>query len=471
MRALVLICSILSVVFPGVGPGRDRIDTLQVHFRQDRVNYEASYLGNGETVASLGALVENIGQDNLQSIEIIGYASPEGTRERNAYLSRERAASARRAVRAVLPEWAMERVSTTTGGESWELFRGRVERDTTIAPETKTSVLSILDADDISPGTKKWRLQNILGTDPNAGDMYRYIMNSHFRYIRGSFIVVRYRVDSGSGKADEAGDAGTAEPSGQDHPAELGEPEGPAEPEGPTEPVEPTEPEGPTEPIEPTEPTEPAEPEGPTEPSVPDSPKIKLDKRPILGIGTNLIYDATYIPNYGFTSVPSFNVEYYPAGPTHYSFGGNVEWPMWRHRDTHKYMQLQNIGLWARRYFKPQEGHFEGLYMSAGANAYRYGIGWDAKGWEGEGLGASVGIGYKKMIGRSRWWFDTGIDLGGLVSKYDPYVYGFDATGRYYYDYGGKPEDFQERQHLMLWFGPTRAYFSIGLDIFAPKKR
>jgi hypothetical protein len=134
-------------------------------------------------------------------------------------------------------------------------------------------------------------------------------------------------------------------------------------------------------------------------------------------------------------------------------------------------MQIQNVGLWARRYFKPQEGHFEGLYMSAGANVYRYGIGWDAKGWEGEGLGASVGVGYKRMIGRSRWWFDTGIDLGGLVSKYDPYVYGFDATGRYYYDYGGKPEDFQERQHLMLWFGPTRAYFSIGLDIFAPKKK
>ena len=462
MRALVLICSVLSVVFPGVGPGRDKIDTLQVHYRQDKVNYEASYLGNVETVASLGALVENIGQDNLQSIEIIGYASPEGTRERNAYLSRERAASTKRAVRTVLPEWAMERVSTSTGGESWELFHRRVERDTTISPETKANVLAILNADDIGPGTKKWRLQNILGHDPNAGDMYRYIMNSHFRYIRGSFIVVKYSTGS------------QAEPASQDDSIEHEEPiapEEPAEQEIPVEPTEPAEPEGPTEPTEPTEPDSPIEPEGPTEPSGPESPKIKLDRRPILGIGTNLIYDATYIPNYGFTSVPSFNVEYYPAGPTHYSFGGNVEWPMWRHRDTHKYMQLQNIGLWARRYFKPQEGHFEGLYMSAGANAYRYGIGWDAKGWEGEGLGASVGIGYKKMIGRSRWWFDTGIDLGGLVSRYDPYVYGFDATGRYYYDYGGKPEDFQERQHLMLWFGPTRAYFSIGLDIFTPKRR
>ena len=471
MFALVILSTILSLSIPDDNPGTERKDTVQIHYRQDKVHYEASYLGNGQTVANLAALVEYIGPEKLQSIEIIGYASPEGNREHNMQLCRDRAASAKRAVRAVFPEWAMARVKTSTGGESWELFRSRVERDTTVSAKTKARVLAILDADDIGPSTKKWRLENILGHDPKAGEMYRYIMTSHFRYIRGCFIIVRYKADSAAEPAPQEGPTEPEEPAGPDEPTEPSEPEGPTEPESPTEP---TEPEGPTEPDGPTEPegpTEPTEPEGPTEPTVPESPKAKADKRPILGIGTNLIYDATYIPNYGFTSVPSVNVEYYPAGPTHYSFGGNVEWPMWRHRDTHKYGQIQNVGLWARRYFKPQEGHFEGLYMSAGANVYRYGIGWEAKGWEGEGLGASVGVGYKRMIGRSRWWFDTGIDLGGLVSKYDPYVYGFDATGRYYYDYGGKPEDFQERQHLMLWFGPTRAYFSIGLDIFAPKKK
>lgn len=455
MIALVLICSILTAVIPGLNPERDNVDTLLVHFRQNKASYEASYLGNGQTVASLATLVENIGQDNLQSIEIVGYASPEGVRERNLYLSRERAASTKKALRSALPAWAMERASTSIGGESWELFRSRVEQDTTMSAKTRMRVLAILDATDINAGTKKWRLENILGLDPNAGNMYRYIMNSHYRYIRGSMIVVRYKADGGSGKADGAGDSGTG--AGDSAGDKL---QGDTGSEGPAEPTEPED-----------GPTEPSGQESPAEPEGPESIKVQPDKRPILGIGTNLIYDATYIPNYGFTSIPSFNVEFYPAGPTHYSFGGNVEWPMWRHRDTHKYMQIQNVGLWARRYFKPQEGHFEGLYLSAGANAYRYGIGWDAKGWEGEGLGASVGIGYKKMIGRSRWWFDTGIDLGGLVSKYDPYVYGFDATGWYYYDYAGKPEDFKQRQHLMLWFGPTRAYFSIGMDIFNRKKR
>lgn len=443
MFALVILSTILSLFILEDNPGRERTDTVQTHYRQDKTTYDESLMGNGQAVADLARMVERIGQDNLLSIKIIGYASPEGVSERNMYLSRERAKSTKKALRAALPAWAMARVSTSSGGESWDLFRERVEQDTTISAKTKRRVLAILDNTHIGADTKKWRLENVLGHDPNAGSMYRYIMSSHFRYIRGCLIIVEYYAENAEPGVDTAA-------SGQ---------EKPSEPDGSAEPTEPSEPEGP-------------EGSGESiEPEVTESQKLQTDRRPFLGIGTNLIYDATYIPNYGFTSVPSFNVEYYPAGPTHYSFGGNVEWPMWRHPDTHKYLQIQNIGLWARRYFKLQEGHFEGLYLSAGANVYRYGIGWDAKGWEGEGLGASVGIGFKKMFGRSRWWFDAGIDLGGLVSRYDPYVYGYDATGWYYYDYGGKPEDFKERQKLMLWFGPTRAYISIGLDLFARKKK
>ena len=461
MFALVILSTILSLFILEDNPGGERTYTAQTHYRQDKTIYDESLMGNGQTVADLSRIVERIGQDNLHSIKIIGYASPEGVSEHNLYLSRERAKSTKKALRAALPAWAMSRVSTSAGGESWELFRERVEQDTTISAKTKRRVLAILDNTHIGADTKKWRLENVLGHDSNAGNIYRYIMSSHFRYIRGCLIIVEYYAENAEHGVSTAA-PGQEKPSdqdstsGQETPAE---PDGPTEPDGSAGPKEPSKPEGP-------------EGSGESiEPAGTESQKARSDRRPFLGIGTNLIYDATYIPNYGFTSVPSFNVEYYPAGTTHYSFGGNVEWPMWRHPDTHKYLQIQNIGLWARRYFKLQEGHFEGLYLSAGANVYRYGIGWDAKGWEGEGLGASVGIGFKKMIGRSRWWFDAGIDLGGLVSRYDPYVYGYDATGWYYYDYGGKPEEFKERQKLMLWFGPTRAYFSIGLDLFARKKK
>ena len=86
--------------------------------------------------------------------------------------------------------------------------------------------------------------------------------------------------------------------------------------------------------------------------------------RPVLGISTNLIYDVTYIPHYGLTSIPSFSLEYYPLRSHHFTFGADVEWPMWQHWEDHRFLQIQNIGLWSRYYFKRQGDRFHGFYMA-----------------------------------------------------------------------------------------------------------
>ena len=49
-------------------------------------------------------------------------------------------------------------------------------------------------------------------------------------------------------------------------------------------------------------------------------------------------------------------------------------------------------------------------------------------------------------------------------------MWGNDATGRYYYDYSGDPDLFIERNKRLLWFGPTRVYISLGIDLFNRKK-
>ena len=64
------------------------------------------------------------------------------------------------------------------------------------------------------------------------------------------------------------------------------------------------------------------------------------------------------------------------------------------------------------------------------------------KGWEGEGVGTSLGIGYKKMLGKSRCYLDMGLALGAFLARQDPYVWGDDASGWYYYDYSGDPATF-----------------------------
>lgn len=197
----------------------------------------------------------------------------------------------------------------------------------------------------------------------------------------------------------------------------------------------------------------------------PDSTSFRAH---VLGISTNLAFDATYVPNYGFTSVPNLSIEFYP-NRGHYTFGADFDCPMWKHPEQHKYLQANNLTLWARRYFKPEPGRYNGAYLLASANAVRYGIGWNFKGWQGEGLGASLGAGYKFSLGK-RLFLDLGGSLGFFYSGYDPYVWGNDATERYYYDYAGKPSDFIPRNKRLSWFGPTRLYISLGVDLFTRKK-
>ena len=85
-------------------------------------------------------------------------------------------------------------------------------------------------------------------------------------------------------------------------------------------------------------------------------------------------------------------------------------------------------------------------------------------------MGASLGIGHKWLLGR-RLFLDAGIALGAFYAQYDPYVFGFDATLRYYYDYAGDPAQFHKRNHRFFWAGPTRIYLSIGIDLFNRKRR
>ena len=198
-------------------------------------------------------------------------------------------------------------------------------------------------------------------------------------------------------------------------------------------------------------------------------------RTPVMAISTNIPYDITWIPEYGITSIPSFTAEFYPRKSKHFTFGADVEWPMWKHWDTHRFMQINNITLWTRRYFpkrESQEQRFKGLYLLANANVARYGIGLNSnKGWQGEALGASLGIGHKWVLGKSRMFIDVGLALGVEYAPYDAFFYGGDATGWYYYDYIGDPEEFQLRNKRFFWVGPTRVYISIGVDLFNRKKK
>ena len=198
---------------------------------------------------------------------------------------------------------------------------------------------------------------------------------------------------------------------------------------------------------------------------------LPAGRRPVIGLSTNLLYDVA--------TIPSFGIEFYPARG-HWTFGADLDFSHWMHRSTHHYNQIHNITLSTRRYFRSSDSYttsrrhksdspavssFYGLYLTGNVNAVQYGLGWDAHGWEGEGLGVGLGIGYKWFFNH-RMYLDLGATAGFFYSRYDPYVWGNDDTGWYYYDYNGDPRDFVRRRMALTWFGPTRIYLSLGVNLF-----
>ena len=428
---------------------------IPLYFKLDETSHDPEYISNTESLDSLARLLGRLDPDCIDSIDITAYASPEGVYEHNMKLSRARARHAASLVAGRCPALS-GKIRTHAGGEAWGLLRERVAEDKRLTNWWRRRILHFLDDDSISDDTRKWRLSHWLGYEPAVGDMYKWLKREHYTYLRCCFVVVIRQVplpqlhevaESASASVDTATIVGTAAPAGTT---------------GTTGTTDTTGTAGTVVTDAPSDPAVVQESSG-TE----DSPLF-----PVLGISTNLPYDITYIPGYGLTSIPSFSLEYYPGSGSRWTFGADVEWPMWKHWDTHKFMQINNLTLWTRRYFRtPDDGRYQGTYLLGSANAARYGIGFDEKGRIGEGIGASLGVGRKWVLGRSRFFIDAGLALGLFWSPYDPYVYGNDALGWYYYDYDGKPEDFRERSMRWLWMGPTRAWISIGIDLFNRNRR
>ena len=470
------------------------VDLPPIYFRWDKSSHDATYAQNRKAANSIIDMIKLIGPQKIEYAQLIAYASPEGVQEHNLKLSRARAYEIRWLIRQKAPSIS-SKIRIRAGGEGWILLRARVQADKRISDKSRERILRILDDSSISDDTRKWRLANRLGSDPRVGELWPYLLKTHYPKLRACTITIRFKAEPGTPLAEigrpvedasaaKVSDAASASEStsaneaiAQD--ANATDAAAPADStatadstaaaeaqpsedraalgivRGGTE----SEANGGVERSETSEEGSAAAAEGKNTPRI-----------PVLAVSTNLIYDLTYIPGYGLTTIPSFSLEYYPAAGR-WTFGADVEWPMWQHFDTHRFMQINNITLWGRRYFQPKDESFKGLYLLGSLGANRYGVGWNDRGWIGEGIHASAGIGWKKYLGRSRFFIDTGLALGVFWSRYDPYVYSNEATGWYYYDYSGKPADFTERSKRLLWFGPTRAYISIGYDLFTRRRK
>lgn len=216
-------------------------------------------------------------------------------------------------------------------------------------------------------------------------------------------------------------------------------------------------------------------------------PAIRRPRRELLSVKTNLLFDFAYMPGYDrFCPIPNIAIEYYPLHG-HFTYGASFDCPWWQNYDDHKYFQVRNYQIHTRYYLRsgdialrtPGDGAaFKGLYFSAYAHAGLYNICFDERrGWEGEGFGGGLGIGYVTPLSRNEHWrLEFGIQAGFFYTPYDPYQWlcpidPDNDVRQYYYKWYGDAKDFKTRQHRYTWFGPTRIEVTLSYDLLYRKRK
>ena len=290
-----LFASIISLILFS-GPERpetssrvhENVHESQVYFRWDKSNYEDNYRSNSQAADKVYNLMKEIGTERVDSVIVKAYASPEGAYGHNMDLSRRRAMEFDRAVKEKMGLMGADiPITVLPGGEAWEQLRARVAADTVISATAKKRTLALLDDDSVPRDTKKWRMMHFyLGETRQEGDVYHWLLLNHYVYLRCLDIKIYYH---------------DAVPYSLEEPEEVKE-----EPAAVTE-----------EPAAQPDTTAVAASEAyvPNPELISPATESTAKRRfsPVIGLSTNLLFDATYIPSYGFTSVPSFSLEYYPS--------------------------------------------------------------------------------------------------------------------------------------------------------------
>ena len=407
MKRIIVLCMLLmslcvsaQVQTTSVGKVPRRLLGIEVHFRFDKSQFDMNYMGNAQALDRFAQAVDSIGLDRIDSVVVVSQSSPEGAYKHNLTLSHNRAATMHRVVLQRHPELE-KRLHVRPDGESWEGLRTYVANDKKMKPQTINQVLRIIDSD-VNIDTKKWRLQQL--------PIYRYLLQTHYPRLRNSVFCIVYFTE--------------------------------------LPPVE--------EPV--------------TKLELPyERPKMNLpsfapismeERRVILALKTNLLYDALTLLNYSI-EVPfneKFSVLWYHQFP----------WWRWGEADNQYCIRFLSIGAEGRWWFNPKPrpqmgrdklmGHFVGLYAESGK--------WDFE-WgrdichQGEHWSVGLSYGYSMPLGR-RLNMEFSISVGYASIAYRKYEPSED------YEILWRDPEKHGRWH---YFGPTKAQVSLVVPITMKTKR
>lgn len=405
----------------------------------------------------------------LYRIDVRGAASPEGPTDNNDRLARGRASILRDSITSILPSAKGDIIHLSSVTEDYELLVYLMEQAGD--PDTET-VRGICQKWAKSPKDLKWALFTY-----NKRQLWTRILRDYFPQLRATRVILYFHI------------APDAEP--EDVPEEKPDTIQPPKPhececkgqyvchcaeEGPICPCYHLTLDGSPCPCV----------------LVPDTLSVDVHRRPVLAIGTNMIYDLWYMPDFGFAPMWNGRLEWYPYSENH-NFWNHTSLaaafinPYWHKWDKHKFYQIRDYEVEARWYshFDDVTGQRYKWYLGLALDANKFGIGLsDTRGWQGEGVGAQVTAGYVLPISKCKGWkVEFNIGGGFYATKYDPYIYDDpykDSDGlhgeydppthdpnpelHYYYKWYGPASAFKKRQHLFTWLGPTQIGISLKYD-------
>lgn len=382
---------------------------IEVHFRFDKSDFDLSYMGNDASLDRFAHVIDSIGKHFVDSVVIVSQSSPEGVYEHNIKLSKRRAATMRSVIEQQHPDLS-SRLYVHPDGESWAQLREYVKNDTVMRQATIDKVLSIIDDTTVTIATKKWRLEQ--------QPVYRYLRTTYYPRIRNSvFCIVYYDIPVEAATIEEVLPTTATTAESLAGVAQL----------------------------------------------APCPLHVLTPREPVLNVRTNLLSDLGTVLNVG--------VEYYPRN-SRWTFLADYTFPWWNDDANHRYLQMLNGSLEARRYFKHDDTH-TGHYLSAYAHANLYDLSFDAeRAWQGEGAGLGLGYGYVWQPWKNeRWKLEAFVRFGYYQSLYDPYHASDPYNGKYYYDWDGPIDSFLRRNHRLRWLGPTGLGVTISYDLFKRKLR
>lgn len=160
---------------------------VRLDFVVNKTDIDPAYMGNPRELARLRGMIDELRDDpsiSVRGLEIIGYASPEGSLAGNKRLSEGRAVALRDYLSRQY-DFPLSAYRTTFGGENWA---GLVKALETYPLNYKDEVLSIIEytpADE----TRKNRLKSLRGGAP-----YREMLTNIYPSLRTAICVVDYEV-------------------------------------------------------------------------------------------------------------------------------------------------------------------------------------------------------------------------------------------------------------------------------------